>query len=169
MATTSLSRKSTLAGILMAAAVALGACAIPLPLPQGSPAAADPTTSSRAPAADLPTTAPSAEISAPGPGVDGNYGQFTSLSEACLSVSATMLSVTLLPLAALVGGNPEDLEKARQELSQMQGKVPEELKPAFVKLRNYTESAGTDFGKFGEPEFEELLKPVEDWMDKNCK
>lgn len=86
-----------------------------------------------------------------------------------MSVSATMLSVTLLPLAALVGGNPEDLEKAQQELSQLQGKVPEELKPAFEKLRDYTESAGSDFSKFGEPEFEELLKPIEDWMDKNCK
>ena len=173
MAATSRSRKSTLAGILVAAAMALGACAIPLPLPQGTPAAAESAASSPAPAADLPSAAPSAvpsaEASATGPGVDGNYGQFSSLSEACLAVSATMLSVTLLPLAALAGGNPEDLQKARQELSQLEGKVPGELKPAFEKLRDYTESAGTDFSKFGDPEFEELLKPIEHWMDKNCK
>ena len=145
MAATSRSRKSTLAGILVAAAMALGACAIPLPLPQGTPAAAESAASSPAPAADLPSAAPSAEASATGPGVDGNYGQFSSLSEACLAVSATMLSVTLLPLAALAGGNPDDLQKARQELSQLEDKVPGELKPAFEKLRDYTESAGSDF------------------------
>ena len=72
-------------------------------------------------------------------------------------------------MAALAGGNPDDLQKARQELSQLEDKVPGELKPAFEKLRDYTESAGSDFSKFGEPEFEELLKPIEDWMDKNCK
>ena len=169
MAGTSRSRKSTLAGILVAAAMALGGCAIPLPLPQGTPAAAESAATSPAPAADLPSAAPSADASVTGPGVDGNYGQFSSLSEACLAVSATMLSVTLLPLAALAGGNPEDLQKARQELSQLEDKVPGELKPAFEKLRDYTESAGTDFSKFGDPEFEELLKPIEDWMDKNCK
>lgn len=90
------------------------------------------------------------------------------MSEACISVSATMLSVTILPLAALAGGNPEDIEKAKQELSQMQGKVPEELKPAFEKLRAFTEAAGSDFSKYGDGEFEELIKPIQDWTDKNC-
>lgn len=91
------------------------------------------------------------------------------MSEACLSVSATMLSVTILPLSAMVGGKPEDIEKAKQELSQMQGKVPEELKPAFEELRTFTEAAGTDFSKYGDGKFEELMKPIQDWTDKNCQ
>ncbi|MFE4196849.1 hypothetical protein ACFRJ9_13350 [Paenarthrobacter sp. NPDC056912] len=159
-----------LSAALLVLTLTLSACSFPLPV--ATPIAS----SSEAPAAQTPSSNPSADISAsPEPtsgsssGTGGVYGEFTSLSEACISVSATMLSVTILPLAALVGGKSEDIEKAKQELSQMQGKVPEELKPSFEKLRAFTEAAGTDFSKYGEPEFEELMKPIQDWMDKNCK
>jgi phage-related minor tail protein len=80
-----------------------------------------------------------------------------------------MLSVTILPLAAMAGGKAEDIDKAKQELSQMEGKVPGELKPAFEKLRAFTESAGSDFSKYGDGQFEELMKPIQDWTEKNCK
>ncbi|XAS72684.1 hypothetical protein VUN82_02155 [Micrococcaceae bacterium Sec5.1] len=159
-----------LLGCLLSATLALSACSFPLPVAQPTPIA-----SSNAPSAsNAPTssTEPTAEISASPDattGTGGVYGEFTSLSEACVSVSAAMLSVTILPLAAVVGGDPEDIKKAKEELSRMQDKVPEELKPSFEKLRAYTESAGTDFRKYGEPEFEQLMKPIQDWMDKNCK
>ncbi|BCW52059.1 hypothetical protein StoSoilB13_44010 (plasmid) [Arthrobacter sp. StoSoilB13] len=158
-----------LIGCLLIGTLALSACSFPLPVAQPTPIA-----SSNAPTASGPQSSaePSAEISASPDattGTGGVYGEFASLSEACISVSAAMLSVTILPLAALVGGDPEDIKKAKEELSQMQGKVPDELKPSFEKLRAYTESAGTDFRKYGEPEFEELMKPIQDWMDKNCK
>ncbi|MFJ5956072.1 hypothetical protein ACIQC5_08930 [Paenarthrobacter sp. NPDC092416] len=149
---------------LLTATLALSACSFPLPVAQPTPIASSTATNA------APSTEPSADISAStAQGTGGVYGDFTSMSEACIAVSATMLSVTILPLAALVGGNPDDIEKAKQELSQMQGKVPEELKPHFEKLRAFTESAGTDFSKYGEPEFEEAMKPIQDWMDKNCK
>lgn len=154
-----------LLGSLLTAILALSGCSFPLPVAQPTPIAS----SSNAPTS---STEPSAEISASPDattGTGGVYGEFTSLSEACISVSAAMLSVTILPLAAVVGGDPEDIKKAKEELSRMQDKVPEELKPSFEKLRAYTESAGTDFRKYGEPEFEELMKPIQDWMDKNCK
>jgi hypothetical protein len=168
------SRRGTaplLVGCLLIGTLALGACSFPLPVAQPTPIASssNAATSNSAPES---STEPSAEINASpdaATGTGGVYGEFTSLSEACISVSATMLSVTILPLAALVGGDPEDIEKAKEELSRMQAKVPEELKPSFEKLRAYTESAGTDFRKYGEPEFEELMKPIQDWMDKNCK
>lgn len=50
----------------------------------------------------------------------------------------------------------------------MEGKVPGELKPAFEKLRAFRESAGSDFRKYGDGQFEELMKPIQDWTDKNC-
>ncbi|MEV7604154.1 hypothetical protein AB0N65_01765 [Paenarthrobacter sp. NPDC089322] len=172
---TSRTRSRLHVGAALVAALSLSACSFPLPVAQPTPKAS-------ASNAQEPSAEPSAEVTAedsasPEPtaipdatsGNAGPYGEFTSLSEACLSVSATMLSVTILPLAALVGGNPEDIEKAKQELSQLQGKVPEELKPSFEKLRAFTEEAGTDFSKYGDPEFEELMKPIQDWMDKNCK
>lgn len=171
MPTTSHSRTSTMLGMLMGAAIVLSACAFPLPT------AAPARTSEAQPSAEI--SAGPTSIAAPtrsaGPSTSttpragGSYGAFPSMSEACISVSATMLSVTILPLSALVGGNPEDIEKAKQELSQMQGKVPDELKPHFEKLRAFTEAAGTDFSKYGDPEFERLVQPIQDWMDKNCK
>ncbi|SEJ46320.1 hypothetical protein SAMN04487917_10639 [Arthrobacter sp. yr096] len=151
---------------LLVAALTLSACSLPTPVAQSTPSA-----SAEAPAAEVGTSSatPSAASPEATTGTGGVYGEFTSMSEACLSVSATMLSLTILPLAGLVGGNPDDIEKAKQELSQMQGKVPDELKPAFEKLRAFTESAGSDFSKYGDGKFEELMKPIQDWMDKNCK
>jgi hypothetical protein len=67
------------------------------------------------------------------------------------------------------GWKSRGLAEGPAGIVQLEDKVPGELKPAFEKLRAYTESAGSDFSKFGEPEFEELLKPIEHWMDKNCK
>jgi hypothetical protein len=145
---------------LLVVMLVLSACSFPTPVAQSTPAA-----SSEAPAADVGASAnPDAST-----GTGGVYGEFGSMSEACLSVSATMLSVTILPLAAMAGGTPEDIEKAKQELSQMEGKVPEELKPAFEKLRAFTEAAGSDFSKYGDGQFEELMKPIQDWTEKNCK
>jgi hypothetical protein len=153
---------------LLVAALMLSACSIPTPTPI---AQSTPSASSEAPAAEMGTSSSTPSAASPGAstGTGGVYGEFTSMSEACLSVSATMLSLTILPLAGLVGGNPDDIEKAKQELSQMQGKVPDELKPAFEKLRAFTEAAGSDFSKYGDGTFEELMKPIQDWMDKNCK
>ncbi|MGF4044660.1 hypothetical protein ACX800_14100 [Paenarthrobacter nitroguajacolicus] len=168
-----------LSAALLIVMLTLSACSFPTPVAQSTPSAA----SSEAPAADVgaranpdasanpdATASPNASTSPDAPtGTSGVYGEFGSMSEACLSVSATMLSVTILPLAAMAGGTPEDIEKAKQELSQMEGKVPEELKPAFEKLRAFTEAAGSDFSKYGDGQFEELMKPIQDWTEKNCK
>lgn len=91
------------------------------------------------------------------------------MNEACVSVSATWLSVSLLPLASMAGGSPDDIKKAQDELAKMQGKVPDELKPHFEKLKAFIDSAGNDFSKYSTGEFEALSKPIEDWVDKNCK
>ncbi|YCK81663.1 hypothetical protein M1D89_21765 [Arthrobacter sp. D3-18] len=157
-----------LSAALLIVMLALSACSFPTPVAQSTPSAA---ASSEAPAADVGASAnPDASASPDAnTGTGGVYGEFGSMSEACLSVSATMLSVTILPLAAMAGGKPEDIEKAKQELSQMEGKVPEELKPAFEKLRAFTEAAGSDFSKYGDGQFEELMKPIQDWTEKNCK
>lgn len=157
-----------LSAALLIVMLTLSACSFPMPVAQSTPSAA---ASSEAPAADLGASAnPDASADRNATAATGGvYGEFGSMSEACLSVSATMLSVTILPLAAMAGGKPEDIEKAKQELSQMEGKVPEELKPAFEKLRAFTEAAGSDFSKYGDGQFEELMKPIQDWTEKNCK
>ena len=149
----------------LVAMLTLSACSAPSPAAQNTPAP-----SSEAPAAEVGSSSASAGASSPDAtgGTGGVYGQFTSMSEACLSVSATMLSVTILPLAAMTGGKPEDIQKAKDELSKMQDKVPEELKPSFEELRTFTESAGSDFSKYGDGKFEELMKPIQTWTEKNC-
>ncbi|WGM21075.1 hypothetical protein QEH68_02465 [Paenarthrobacter sp. OM7] len=68
-----------------------------------------------------------------------------------------------------MGGNPEDIDKAKQEPSRTQGKVREELKASFEKLRAFTEAAGSDPSKYGDGQFEELMKPIQDRMEKNCQ
>ncbi|WP_207596020.1 hypothetical protein [Arthrobacter sp. D5-1] len=67
-----------------------------------------------------------------------------------------------------MGGNPEDIEKAKQEPSRTQGKVREELKASVEKLRAFTEAAGSDLSKYGDGQFEELMKPIQDWMERTA-
>lgn len=122
------------------------------------------------PAPTAPNPQPSTAESAPGTsGGDGLAGGFGSMNEACVSVSATFLSISMLPLAGLVGGKSEDVKKAQDELAKFQDKVPDELKPHFDKLKAFIDAAGSDFSKYGTGEFEQLSKPIEEWIDKNCK
>ncbi|UVJ39966.1 hypothetical protein [Arthrobacter sp. CJ23] len=152
-----------LLGAILAASLALSACSFPQPTVQSTQTSPP---SSAAPSSAAPSNAATDQASG---GAGGVFGAFGSMSEACIAVSATMLSVTILPLAGLMGGKSEDVEKAQAELAKMQGQVPDELKPHFEKLKAFTESAGSDFSKYGSGEFEEAMKPIEDWLDKNCK
>jgi DNA phosphorothioation-dependent restriction protein DptG len=72
-------------------------------------------------------------------------------------------------MAAAMGGKPEDVQKLKDELAQLQTKVPDELKPHFEKLKAFIDAAGSDLSKYGTGEFEELYKPIQEWLDKNCK
>jgi hypothetical protein len=138
---------------ILSAGLALSACSVPVPTapnPQPSTAESSPGTSGAS-------------------GGEGLAGGFGSMNEACVSVSATFLSISILPLAGLVGGKSEDVKKAQDELAKFQDKVPDELKPHFDKLKAFIDAAGSDFSKYGTGEFEQLSKPIEEWIDKNCK
>ncbi|WP_426301898.1 hypothetical protein [Arthrobacter sp. R-11] len=146
----------------LAAAIALGGCSFPAP---AAPKTQESTTPS--PSESEPSPEDSSTGSSDGPG--GLAGGFGSMNEACVSVSATYLSISILPMAGAMGGKPEDLKKAQDELAKFQAKVPDELKPHFEKLKAFIDSAGSDFSKYGTGEFEQLSKPIEEWLDKNCK
>ena len=142
---------------LLTSGLVLSACSSPVPSSQQS---APPSSE----------TVPSAAETPPGTSSgDDLAGGFASMNEACISVSATFLSISILPLAGLVGGKAEDVKKAQDELAKFQDKVPAELKPDFDKLKAFIDSAGSDFSKYSTGEFEKLSKPIEEWIDKNCK
>ncbi|MBO1268981.1 hypothetical protein [Arthrobacter cavernae] len=143
-----------LLAVVLAAGLAVSACSFPSSAAQSTQTAAPSSLAPSSPATDQAGSGP---------------GAFGSMSEACIAVSATMFSVTILPLAGLMGGKSEDVEKAQAELAKVQGQVSDELRPQFEKLKAFTESAGTDFSKYGSGEFEEAMKPIEEWLDKNCK
>ncbi|WP_168404505.1 hypothetical protein [Arthrobacter silvisoli] len=146
----------------LAATMALGACSFPAPTAQNTQQSNPPS-----PSASEPSPEGSSSGSTGGSG--GLAGGFGSMSEACLSVSATVLSISILPMAGAMGGNPDEVKKAQDELAKFQDKVPDELKPHFEKLKAFVDSAGTDYSKYGTGEFEQLFKPIEEWLDRNCK
>ncbi len=143
----------------LAATMALGACSFPAPTAQNSQQSTSPSS---------PEPSPGGTSGSSG-GAGRLFGGFSSMSEACVSVTATFLSIRILPLAGMMGGNPEDVKKAQDELAKFQDKVPDELKPHFEKLKALVDSAGSDFSKYGTDEFEQHFKPIEEWLDKNCK
>lgn len=98
----------------------------------------------------------------------GLFGAFGSKSEACVSVAASVAVIGLLPLGAALGGNQADIGKARETIAQMTAKVPDELKPSFGRLQDVVNRMGTDYSSFDSQAFQEDLKPITDWLDKNC-
>ncbi len=98
----------------------------------------------------------------------GLFGAFGSKSDACLSVAASVAVIGLLPLGAALGGYQADIGKARETIAQMTAKVPDELKPSFARLQDVVNRMGTDYSSFDSQAFQDDLKPITDWLDRNC-
>lgn len=122
-----------------------------------------------APAPATPSTVPSGtDSSGSDPSVGGGLGGFGSVVEACAAVSATVLSVMTLPMAAAAGQDAAAAEKARSALEQLQDKVPAELKDPIDKLRSIAEAAGQDYTKFNASEFDQAIAPIDAWLQSHC-
>ncbi|MCB5275016.1 hypothetical protein BJG92_02557 [Arthrobacter sp. SO5] len=158
------SRGSFAAAALLA--VALAACSGPVPagLPS-STAGANPATSSPATSSQPPSSTGASPATTPGGGEVGGFG---TIAEACGAVSATVLSVLVLPMAAATGKDTADVEKAKEALANMQGRVPAELKDSFDKLKSIAEDAGQDFSRFNTEEFDQPIAPIDAWLQANC-
>lgn len=87
----------------------------------------------------------------------------------CLTVAGALAGVSFLPLTAAVGGlSGGDLDKAKASIREAMTKVPDELKPDFAKLSQVVDGMGTDLSKFDSAAFDDAVKPISGWLDKNC-
>jgi hypothetical protein len=82
-------------------------------------------------------------------------------------VSATVVSVLVLPMAAATGQGTAEAEKARAELEKLQAKVPDEIKEPIAKLKAIAEAAGQDFAKFNSQEFDQAIAPINAWLESH--
>ena len=169
-------RWGSIAGALVLI-LALAACSGPAQSGQASsqsPASKSPSSASAppAPTATPDTAAPDAAAPSAGSGASapggGGLGGFGNIAEACGAVSATVLSVLVLPMAAATGKDTADVEKAKEALAKMQGQVPAELKDSFDKLKSIADDAGQDFARFNSEEFDQSIAPIDAWLQANC-
>lgn len=86
----------------------------------------------------------------------------------CLVVAAGISSILLAPLSFRGDEDPETMTKLEDQLHHLHGKVPDELKPHFVRVADAAESGPHGTGQFDEPAFREALQPVQDWLRKHC-
>ena len=98
----------------------------------------------------------------------GALGGFGSVTEACAAVSATVLSVLALPMAAATGQDTAEAEKARTELEKLQAKVPAEIKESIDKLKAVADDAGKDLSTFNSEEFDKAIAPIDAWLQSHC-
>ncbi|MET4093571.1 hypothetical protein [Arthrobacter sp. UYCu712] len=156
--------------------LALAACSGPTP-PGTSPSVPTTSSPSTAPPSSSTSAAPDVSALAAAPSVEsstsaapgaGGLGGFGSISEACGAVSATVLSVLVLPMAAAIGKDTADVEKAKEALAKMQGQVPAELKEPFDKLKSIADDAGRDFSKFNGNDFDKAIAPIDSWLQTHC-
>jgi hypothetical protein len=164
-------RRGSLAGAAVLA-LALTACSGPAPSgpPSGQTPASQPPSSSIAPVTPgtSAATAGATPDATAGATPDGGLGGFGTIAEACGAVSATVLSVLVLPMAAATGKDTADVEKAKEALARMQGQVPAELKDSFDKLKSIADDAGQDFSRFNTEEFDQAIAPIDAWLQAHC-
>lgn len=88
--------------------------------------------------------------------------------EDCLVVAAGVSSILLAPLSFMGDDDARTMAKLEEQLQHLHGKVPEELKPHFVKVADAAERGHDGAGDFDEPAFREALKPVQQWLKDHC-
>ncbi|GAA2174512.1 hypothetical protein GCM10009784_13130 [Arthrobacter parietis] len=86
----------------------------------------------------------------------------------CLVVAAGISSVLLAPLSFRGDEDPETMAKLEDQLHHLHGKVPDELKPHFVRVADAAESGPHGTGQFDESAFREALQPVQEWLREHC-
>ncbi|KRF09164.1 hypothetical protein ASH00_05850 [Arthrobacter sp. Soil782] len=86
----------------------------------------------------------------------------------CLVVAAGISSVLLAPLSFRGDEDPETMAKLEDQLHHLHGKVPDELKPHFVRAADAAESGPHGTGQFDEPAFREALQPIQEWLREHC-
>lgn len=88
--------------------------------------------------------------------------------EDCLVVAAGVSSVLLAPLSFMGDEDPETMAKLEHQLDHLHGKVPDELKPHFVRVADAAEGGEDGAGQFDESAFREALEPVQEWLTDHC-
>lgn len=162
------------AAAALAVSVALTGCSgLPVPPAPSGPQSTVPVpsgTPSNNPSG-IPSSTPSgsdAGTATGSPEASGGAGGFGSIAEACAAVSATVLSVLVLPMAAAGGQNTAELEKARTELEKLQARVPVEIKDPIIKLKAISEAASRDLSSFNSEEFDKAIAPIDAWLQSHC-
>ncbi|WP_427016180.1 hypothetical protein ACQCSX_15580 [Pseudarthrobacter sp. P1] len=116
-----------------------------------------------------PVPAPATSGQTPATGGSTSDGGTASTSSSCLTVAGALAGVSFLPLSAAVGATDSaDLDKAKAAIREAMSRVPDELKPDFAKLSEVVDAMGGDLSKFDTPAFEEAVKPISAWLEKNC-
>ncbi|MFP5316123.1 MAG: hypothetical protein ACLGHS_12220 [Actinomycetes bacterium] len=111
-----------------------------------------------------PQTAPSG----PAPGLADETGNTVPAMEDCLIVAAGVSSMMLAPLSFMGDEDPDSMARLEEQLHHLHGKVPEELRPHFVRVADAAESGPEGSGRFDEPAFREALAPVQEWLTTHC-
>lgn len=152
---------------LLFAVAASGALALAL---SGCAGTAPEATSSLSMPAELPVApqpSPS-DFQTPDPRLAEEAGSTEAAMEDCLVVAAGVSSVMLAPLSFIGDEDPETMAKLEDQLHHLHGKVPDELKPHFVRVADAAEGGPDGSGQFDETAFRDALKPVQEWLKGHC-
>jgi len=108
---------------------------------------------------------PSAAGSVPDDG--GNWGSYSSATDACAAVASGVTVLTVAPLNLLSGVDEaqlRDLEAGVRDLAQ---KAPEELHEPLAGLEAQI-GRHDDLAEFDYAAFRTALDPLDDWLDTYC-
>lgn len=127
-------------------------------------------TSSLSMPAGLPDSlqSPPSVSQAPAPRLGEEAEQAEAAMEDCLVVAAAVSSILLAPLSFMGEEDPETMVKLEDQLHHLHGKVPDELKPHFVRIADAAERGPDGAGQFDEPAFRDALEPVQKWLKDHC-
>lgn len=98
----------------------------------------------------------------------GELGELGGNAEACLSVTAVVISGSTLAFFAKIDPSGESSKEMADQVAESMKKVPAEIKGDLENLLKVINASALDGKTWNDADFEKAMEPIGAWAKKNC-
>lgn len=98
----------------------------------------------------------------------GDLGKLGGNAEACLSVTAVVISGSTLAFFAKIDPTGESSKEMADQVAESMKKVPAEIKGDLENLLKVINESALDGKTWNDADFEKAMEPIGAWAKKNC-
>lgn len=98
----------------------------------------------------------------------GNLGALGDNAEACISVTAVVITGSTLAFLAKIDPSGENSQKMADQVAESMKPVPAEIKDDLENLLKVINASALDGETWDDASFETAMEPIAAWAKKNC-